>query len=222
MSRFSGRFLVCAVSAFCLSVAVFAQGNEPTNVTADEALQRLKDGNRRFVESSATHEHQQADRRVKIAKAQNPFAVVVCCSDSRVPPEIVFDQGLGDLFVIRTAGDVVDDVGLGSIEYAVEHLNVPLVVVLGHDRCGAVSATVAGGEVHGHVQAVINAILPALEKVKGQPGDAVANTVRANIYETVKTIRTSGPILSDRVKTGKLTIFGARYNLDDGHVEFFK
>ena len=222
MLRTSGKFLVLAVSALCLWGAALAPGADPTNVAAEEAIQRLKDGNKRFIENKATHERQQADRRAKIAKEQNPFAIVVCCSDSRVPPEIVFDQGLGDLFVIRTAGNVVDDVGLGSIEYAVEHFGTRLVVVLGHDRCGAVSAAVAGGEAHGHVQAIVNAIRPAVEKVKGQPGNPVDNVVRANVTETVKKLSVAAPILPDRIKAGKLTIIGARYDLDDGRVEFFK
>jgi carbonic anhydrase len=218
------RFLALAVSALCLWLVVFAQGAGPTavtSVTSAGALQRLIDGNQRFVESKATHEHQQADRRAEVAKGQNPFAVIVCCSDSRVPPEIVFDQGLGDVFVVRTAGNVVDDVGLGSIEYAVEHFGVPLIVVLGHDRCGAVTAAVAGGEAHGHVQAIVDAIRPAVEKVKGRPGDTVDNAMRANVSDTVEKLSTTPPILPDRVKAGKLKIVGARYDLDDGHVEFF-
>jgi carbonic anhydrase len=222
MQKTFGKISALVVSALCLWTATFAQAADPTHVTAEEAIQRLKDGNKRFVENKAAHERQQADRRAKIAKGQQPFAIVVCCSDSRVPPEIVFDQGLGDLFVIRTAGNVVDDVGLGSIEYAVEHLGTRLVVVLGHDRCGAVSAAVAGGEAHGHVQAIVNAIRPAVEKVKGQPGDPVDNAVRANVTETVKKLSAAAPILPDRIKAGKLTIVGARYDLDDGRVEFLK
>jgi carbonic anhydrase len=222
MLRTSRRFLAFAASALCLWMAVLAQAADLTNVTADEALQRLKDGNQRFVEGKAAHPHQQADRRAEIAKSQHPFAIVVCCSDSRVPPEIVFDQGLGDVFVIRTAGNVVDDVGLGSVEYAVEHFGVPLVVVLGHDRCGAVRAAVAGGEAPGHVEAIVSAIRPAVEKTKAEPGDPVANAVRANVNDMVQKLCTTAPILPDRVQAGTLTVVGARYDMDDGHVEFFK
>jgi carbonic anhydrase len=203
-------------------MAVSARGADPTNLPPDVALQRLKDGNQRFVEGKATHGHQQADRRAEIAMAQNPFAIIVCCSDSRVPPEVVFDQGLGDVFVVRTAGNVVDDVGLGSVEYAVEHFGTQLVVVLGHDRCGAVRAAVSGGEAHGHVQAVLKAICPAVERVKDQPGDPVDNAMRANVSDVVKRLRTTAPILPDRVEAGRLTIIGARYDLDDGHVELLK
>jgi carbonic anhydrase len=210
------------ISGLCLWLAVFAHEAYPPSLAADLALLRLRDGNARFVEGKATHERQQADRRAEVAKGQSPFAIIVCCSDSRVPPEIVFDQGLGDLFVLRTAGNVVDDIGLGTIEYAVEHLHTRLVVVLGHDRCGAVSAAVTGGEAQGHVQAIVQAIRPAVEEVKGQPGDPIANAVTANVKDMVKKICTTGPILPDRIRTGKLTVIGARYDLDDGHVEFFK
>jgi carbonic anhydrase len=222
MLRTPCRLVACAASALCLWMAVSARGADPNNLPADVALQRLKDGNKRFVEGTTTHEHQQADRRAEIAKGQNPFAIIVCCSDSRVPPEIVFDQGLGDIFVVRTAGNVVDEVGFGSVEYAVEHFGTRLVVVLGHDRCGAVRAAVSGGEAHGHVQAVLKAIRPAVEKVQGQPGDPVNNAVRANVSDVVKSLCTTAPILPDRVEAGRLTIVGARYDLDDGHVEFFK
>jgi carbonic anhydrase len=218
----SRRFLACAASALCLWVAVSARGAEPTNVPANLALQRLIDGNKRFVEGKATHEHQQADRRAEIAKGQNPFAIIVCCSDSRVPPEIVFDQGLGDIFVVRTAGNVVDDVGFGSVEYAVEHFGTQLVVVLGHDRCGAVSAAVSGGEAQGHVPSVIKAIRPAVEQVKGQPGDPMDNAMRAHVSNMVTKLCTTAPILPERVKAGKLVIVGARYDLDGGHVELLK
>ncbi len=198
----------CAAFALGLLMLAPAWAAEPGNVSAEEAMRRLKDGNDRFVEGRATHDHQQPDRRAEIAKGQKPFAVIVCCSDSRVGPEIVFDQGLGDIFVVRTAGNVVDDVGLGSIEYAVEHFDTQLVVVLGHSRCGAVSAAVSGGEVHGHVSAVVEAIQPAVEKVKGQLGDPVENAVHANVRYVVKRLEGAAPILPARINVGKLRIVG--------------
>ncbi len=206
----------------CSLTLASAWGAEPTNISADEAMQRLKDGNERFAQGKAIHEHQQADRRAEVAKGQKPLAVIVCCSDSRVGPEIVFDQGLGDIFVVRTAGNVVDDVGLGSIEYAVEHFGTPLLVVLGHNRCGAVSAAISGGELHGHVRAVVEAIRPAVEAVKGQPGDPVENAVRANVLRDRQAIGKCTPILPARIKAGKLKIIGACYNLDTGRVEVVK
>jgi carbonic anhydrase len=210
------------VFLLCLLMLAPAWGAEPANAGADEAMQRLKDGNERFAQGKATHQHQQADRRAEVAKGQKPLAVIVCCSDSRVGPEIIFDQGLGDIFVVRTAGNVVDDVGLGSIEYAVEHFGTPLLVVLGHNRCGAVSAAVSGGEVHGHVRAVVEAIRPALETVRGRPGDPVENAVRANVRATVKRLEGAAPVLPARIKAGKLKIVGACYNLDTGRVEVVK
>ncbi|MGA2065415.1 MAG: carbonic anhydrase [Thermoguttaceae bacterium] len=222
MARTFPRALACAASALLLWMAACAWGADPANVSADEAIGRLKDGNQRFAAGKATHDHQGAERRIEVAKGQKPLAIVVSCSDSRVGPEVVFDQGLGDLFVVRTAGNVVDDVGLGSIEYAVEHFGTPLILVLGHQRCGAVSAAVSGGEVHGHVRAVVEAIRPAVQKVKDQPGDPVENAVRANVREVVKRLQHAAPILPDRIKTGKLKIVGAYYDLDDGRVELMR
>jgi carbonic anhydrase len=151
----------------------FAAG--PSKVGPDEALKRLLQGNARFVSGHLTHAgpEQIAEARGAVAKSQNPIAVIVGCSDSRVGPELVFDQGLGDLFVVRTAGEVVDSAALGSIEYAVEHLGSPLIVVLGHERCGAVAAAVAGAKEPGHIAAVLKAIEPAVKQTKGKPGDPV-------------------------------------------------
>jgi carbonic anhydrase len=150
---------------------------------------------------------------------QKPIAVIVSCSDSRVPPELVFDQGLGDLFDVRTAGHVVGDMELGSIEYAAEHLGTPLIVVLGHERCGAVTAAVSGGEAPGHIPAVVKAIAPAVAETKSAGGDAVENAMRANVRDTVRALRSSDPVLSHLVHEGKLKVVGGRYDLDTGQVE---
>lgn len=216
------RFPMLAVFGMLLLgllVRPVTAADDASNVGPGEALRRLKAGNERFAADKATHERQQADRRTEVAKGQKPFAIVVCCSDSRVPPDIVFDQGLGDLFVVRTAGNVVDDVGLGSIEYAAEHFGTRLVVVMGHTECGAVSAAVAGGAVHGHVRAVVKAIEPAVEKVKGQPGDQVENAVLENVRLTVKRLQSAGPVLRDRVAAGTLKVVGACYDLKSGLVK---
>lgn len=189
---------------------------------AEVALLRLKVGNAKFVDNLSTRANKTAKRRAEVAQAQRPFAIVVSCSDSRVGPEVVFDQGLGDLFVVRTAGHVVDDVGLGSIEYAVEHLGASLIVVLGHERCGAVAATVAGGKAHGHLPAIVKAIKPAVAKAKGQQGDAVDNAVREHVREVVAQLTKAGPVLADRVKAGQLKVVGARYDLDTGRVQFIQ
>jgi len=211
--------LVSPIALIFLTAALhvsYAAG--PATVTADEALTRLKAGNERFVTGKLIHPNEGADRRTEVAKGQSPFAIIVGCSDSRVGPEVVFDQGLGDLFVIRTAGNVVDDVALGSIEYAADHLGAPLILVLGHTRCGAVSAAVAGGHAPGHVASVVEKIKPAVDETKGKPGDALENAVRANVRHVVNQLRNSAPILSGLVKSGKLRVVGACYDLDTGRV----
>ncbi|MBA4418474.1 MAG: carbonic anhydrase [Syntrophus sp. (in: bacteria)] len=187
---------------------------------ADKALQKLAEGNTRFVSSKLIHPNQGEDRRIEVSKGQSPFAIIVGCSDSRIPPEILFDQGLGDLFVIRVAGNILDDIGMGSIEYAVSHLGTELVVVLGHGKCGAVSATVQGGEPHGHIGSIVKAIAPALEKAKGLAGDLTDNTIRANVGLVAGQIRSSKPILSKMMEEGKVRVVGAYYNIESGKVEF--
>lgn len=189
------------------------------NMTGDQAWQVLKAGNQRYVAHKQTHPNQTEQRMTELATGQHPFAIVLGCADSRVPPEIIFDQGLGDLFVIRVAGNIVDDAIAGSIEYAVEELNVPLLVVLGHERCGAVTAAVKGGEVPGHISTLINAIKPAVKSVKGLPGDLVENSVKANIKIVVSKLKSTQPIVSQLVKSNKLKIIGGRYDLDRGKVD---
>ena len=186
---------------------------------ADGVLQELLEGNARYVASKASHPRQDQGRIAEVSKGQHPVAVIVGCSDSRIPPEIVFDQGLGDLFVVRSAGNVVDDVGMGSIEYAVDHLGVGLVIVLGHGKCGAVMATVQGGEAHGHIGSIVRAIVPALEKAKAAGGDLTDNTIRENVRLIVDQIGSSRPILSKMKEEGKLKVAGAYYDIESGKVE---
>lgn len=191
--------------------------------TVESALQALKEGNRRYVAGRPQHPHQDAARRQETCFQQRPFAVILGCSDSRVPPEVIFDQGIGDLFVIRTAGHVVDQTVLGSVEYAVEHLGVPLVVVLGHTRCGAVTAAVQsasakGQSHHNHLDHLIEAILPAVQQTAGLPGDPVANAIDAHIRRTVEALTAASTILAERVHSGTLQILGARYDLETGEV----
>ncbi len=190
--------------------------------TSSAALEQLLAGNKRYVEARLTHPNQDAACRARTAKAQRPFAVILGCSDSRVPPEVIFDQGQGDLFVIRVAGNIAEPAVLGSIEYAVEHLDVPLVMVLGHARCGAVDATLKGGTPPGHLSALVNAIQPAVDEVKGKPGDPLDAAVRANVRLVVKQLNSSEPILAEMVKNGKLEIVGARYDLDSGKLDLVR
>jgi len=189
------------------------------DVGINQSLQTLLEGNRRFAGSKQLHPNQDRERRNEVAKGQKPFAIIVGCSDSRIPPEILFDQGIGDLFIIRLAGNIVDDTALGSIEYAVDHLGVRLVVVLGHSKCGAVTATVQGGEVHGHIGSIIQAITPAIDRAKGKTGDLVDNTIRENTKLVAGYIASSQPILEQMVNNGKIAVVSAHYDIDTGLVE---
>jgi carbonic anhydrase len=189
-------------------------------LTPDQALIQLQRGNERFVAGWPDHPNQSARRRREVADTgQQPFAIILSCSDSRVPPEIIFDQGLGDLFVIRVAGNVLDDVILGTIEYAVEHMHTPLVVVLGHDRCGAVTAAVEREKTNSHVQAVVDALQPALTLAERQEGDRISTVINANVRYAVKNLQSSEPVLMGACAAGQLRIVGARYNLDTGEVK---
>ncbi len=194
------------------------------SVSSNEALQLLQEGNKRFSTGEfATKDLGQARRDELIIKGQDPFAIIITCSDSRVPPELIFDSGLGDLFVIRTAGNVLDPVGMGSAEYAVEHLSTPLLVVLGHDKCGAVQATMDGGEAPGSVAAIVAKIAPSAEKARaaGVTGeDLYEECCLENIKATVDEVMGS-EIIQHFVENGKLAVMGAKYYMSSGEVEFF-
>ena len=198
--------------------------DDSNSVGADEALNRLLSGDKRFIAGKSNDPRGPAliERRHALAEEQKPFAVIVGCSDSRVPPELVFDVSLGDIFVIRTAGEVVDEVGLGSIEYAIEHLGTRLVVVLGHQHCGAVSAAVEGAKETGDIPNVLRAILPAIEETKGQPGDPIENAVRANARNIAERLQSADPIIAPRVQSGEVKIVAAYYSLDTGQIELLK
>lgn len=200
-------------------LALFAL-NLIAQTESDLLIKKLSEGNSRFVASQMNHPNISDVRRVETSNGQNPFAIVVTCSDSRVPPEIIFDQGLGDLFVIRTAGNVIDDVALASIEYAVEHLNVKLLVVLGHQKCGAVEATIKGGELGGHLHVLADAISPAIEAAKKLEGNLLENSIHKNVEMTVERLEKSQPILHEFVHEKKLEIEGAVYSFDTGKVVF--
>ena len=189
--------------------------------TPDQALQRLVEGNQRYATSQPTYPNLTADRRTLLAQGQQPFALVFSCVDSRVPPELVFDRGLGDLFVVRTAGHTLDDAVLGSIEYGVAELKIPLILVLGHEKCGAVKATLEAVEHNttapDRIQTLVRDITPAIEKTKGQPGDALDNAVIANTALVVEQLKKT-PLLMDALAKGQLKIIGARYDIDSGTV----
>ena len=192
----------------------------PDKLTPDQALTQLLRGNERFVAGRPDHPHQSAQRRREVSDTgQQPYAIILSCADSRVPPEIIFDQGLGDVFVIRVAGNVLDDVILGTIEFAVAQLRTPLVMVLGHDQCGAIIAAVERVPTNNHVQAVVDALQPALTLAEAQDGDRVSTAIDANVRHAVKTLQASEPVLLGASAAGNLRIVGARYNLDTGEVK---
>ncbi|MBI5471843.1 MAG: carbonic anhydrase [Ignavibacteriae bacterium] len=208
--------------ALCFALAFGGQHSAQKGVAPDEAMAKLKVGNFRFAANQSAHPNQVEQTRKSVANGQKPFAVIVGCADSRVPPEILFDQGIGDLFVVRVAGNLADDAVIGSIEYAVEHLGSRLVVVLGHERCGAVKATLDGGHPEGHIGALVKAIAPAVEKVRGKGGDELDNAVKLNARLVAEQLRASKPILAEQVAKKKIKIVAARYDLDTGVVEFLE
>ena len=202
------------------------QNQEKDQVTALTPLDKLKVGNERFVSGHPVHPDETLDRIRELKKGQNPFVVVISCSDSRLPPELIFDQGLGDVFSIRTAGNVIGDYELGSIEYAIEHLGCRLIVVLGHENCGAIQAyATSGDEKHDdHIQSLVNYIASE-EEEKIIPDSLRSNIdilVKANISHGVNLLKSSTPILKPLVDNNEIKIIGAYYDLDSGKVLFDK
>ncbi|SRR6266446_4217136 len=211
-------FIITAALAFGFHAATFAADHGGSGISPDAGLAKLMAGNARFAKGSVSHPNQGGSRRAEVAKGQKPFAIVVGCSDSRTSPEIVFDQGLGDVFVTRLAGGIVDDAALGSIEYGADHLGASLIVVLGHERCGAVDAAMQGGKLPGKIGAVVKPILPAVAAVKRSGHPTLDAAIDENARRIAAGLTDRSRILSDRVKTGTLKIVAARYDLDTGRV----
>ncbi len=220
------KLLSCFIVVGLLSANQFARAADPAHseqsaVAPAEAISKLKEGNGRYTSGNLQHPGQTAERRTELAKTQHPFATVVSCSDSRVPPEIVFDQGLGDLFIVRVAGNVINDEGLGSIEYSVDHLGTRLILVLGYQSCGAVKAAretiAAKGKAPGHIESLVAAIKPA---VGATAKDDLETTVKANVKNVVQALRSSTPILKPKVDSGDVQVIGGYYSLDTGAVTF--
>jgi carbonic anhydrase len=195
-----------------------AASNYAPAASGAEALTRLLDGNQRYSQGDPKHPNQSTERRSELSAGQHPIATVLGCSDSRVPPELVFDQGLGDLFVVRLAGNVADHVAIESLDYSVGHLGVRLILVLGHDKCGAVTAAVAGHEEPGEVGPMLRELRPAVAAAKKMPGNVLDNAIRANVRLTVNKLRKSKPLRA-MVDKGELKIAGGIYHLDTGKVE---
>ncbi|HEY9749173.1 MAG TPA: carbonic anhydrase [Allocoleopsis sp.] len=190
---------------------------DKSDLTPDQALKLLMDGNKRFVSRKLQHPHQDWARVQEVAKGQKPFASILSCADSRVPSEIVFDQGFGDLFVCRVAGNVVTPEEMGSLEFGAAVLGTKVMMVIGHERCGAVDATIKGAQVPGQIGSLIDAIKPALARTKNLKGDPLANAVKANVQMQVENLKAS-PVLAERIAAGQLKVVGAYYDLDAGTI----
>ena len=220
------------------------------SVSPEDAIARLKDGNARFTAGNRQYSHESRDergyigkdsyqnagvitlgmtseqaakRRAELTKSQHPFAIILSCSDSRVPPELVFDEGLGDLFVVRVAGNVLNDEILGSIEFGVDVLGARVILVLGHQGCGAVTvamkAVAVNGEAPGHIQSLVTAIKPV---VQSTPKADLDTLIKANVKHVVDALRSSTPILKAKVVSGDIDLIGGYYTLDTGAVTFIE
>lgn len=195
-----------------------ARVNNYADMSPDEAISELMNGNKRFVEQKSINPNQSRLRLAAVAEGQAPFACVLTCSDSRVAPEIVFDRGLGDLFVVRDAGNIATSGEIGSLEYGVSVLGAKAIVVMGHKNCGAVQAAIKLGSTSGFIASIVNEILPAVEMAKEKDGELIQNTITANILLQKSKVQTS-PIISQLVKENKVKIIGAYYDLETGRVD---
>src|SRR5437867_8542646 len=220
------QFVSWLIAVSLVGGSQFARAADPAHpeqptVAPAEAIAKLKEGNARYTSGNLQHPGQTTERRAELTKSQHPFAIILSCSDSRVPPEIVFDQGLGDLFIVRVAGNVLNDEGLGSIEYGVDVLGARLIVVLGHQSCGAVDAAMktvaAKGKAPGHIQSLVTALKPVVDST---PKGDLDTTIKANVKHVVDALRSSTPILKARVDSGDVLVIGGYYGLDTGAVTF--
>ncbi len=221
--RNSLKFVAGAIGTGILAAGAGADFAAPepaiaeNDLAPDAALQKLMDGNKRFVERKRLHPNQDFGRITEVAKSQKPFAAILGCADSRVPSEFVFDQGFGDLFVCRVAGNVATPEEIGSLEFGTLVLGAKVLIVVGHERCGAVTATIKGEQVPGQIGSLIDAIKPAVESSKNQPGDSVENAVKANVILQAKRLKES-PVISKLIQENKLKVVGGYYDLDTGTV----
>jgi carbonic anhydrase len=215
-----------AVGFAALPLAFTADAKAPPKpqnvIPPDAALDRLTEGNSRYVDG-VSRRHDFKHEREALSTGQNPFAGILSCADSRIAPELCFDTARGDLFVCRVAGNFASDDIVASLEYAVQVLNTPLIMVLGHDACGAVGATIKsikdGTTLPGHLPALVEAISPAVKAVQGEPGDILANAIRRNVVLTVEKLKTAAPILKSFADDKKIRVVGGIYKLKTGKVE---
>lgn len=222
LAQLSSLFVSLITGGLTLFLALAAAAQLPQ---ADEVLAVLTKGNARFVGGTPEYPHEGAARRSEVAAGQHPLATVISCSDSRVPPEILFDEGIGDLFIVRVIGNIGGMDETGSAEYGVEHLGTPLLVVLGHSKCGAVMAAVTHAEVHGSIPPVLAHIKPAVwtarhehPKLKGEA--LVPATIETNVFHSIAELFNRSAIIRERVRTGKLKVVGALYDIESGRVQW--
>ena len=200
------------------TLALPASAAAPTASAPAGGITRLMEGSARFSAGKPTGPNRSGDRRLEVATKQNPFAVIVSCSDSRVAPELLFDQGIGDLFVVRTAGHVVDEIALGSIEFALAKLGARSILVLGHERCGAVQAALEHADVPGSIGKILESIEPAVGGPEKSTPESLDRAIRQNVQAVVAQLKAAGPIVATAIRDGSVEIAGGVYDLDTGKV----
>lgn len=211
--------LVLMASMLGNTGACFAHGSN--NLSADEAMKKLIEGNARFVTLKEQHPDDTKERRQEMLKGQHPFVVILSCSDSRVPPELIFDQGLGDIFEIRNAGNVLDEHVIGSIEYAVMHCGVKLIVIMGHQDCGAIAATLSGKSETKYIKSLEDSIQPAVEECKKHGQEVTSdNVVKAHVMQDIEELMSQDTDLVKYMKENGVKLIPAYYHLDTGKVDF--
>lgn len=214
------KIIIC-LSLLFAATSCFASTID--NLSAQDALKKLTDGNERFMAQKEKHPDVNKKRRKEMLKGQHPFVVILSCSDSRVPPELIFDQGLGDIFEIRNAGNVLDEHVIGSIEYAVMHCGVKLIVIMGHQDCGAIAATLSGKSETKYIKSLEDSIQPAVEDCKKHGVDVNSdNVVKAHVMQDIEELMTQDTNLVKYMKENNVQIIPAYYHLDTGKVEFLK
>ncbi|MHC1711589.1 MAG: carbonic anhydrase [Solidesulfovibrio sp.] len=225
MKRFIAIIAMAAFLATSGATAMAYSGGP--GVTADEAISKLKEGNQRFVAGANVGPHQDAARRHDTSvNGQHPVAVVLGCADARVPVEVLFDQGVGDIFTVRVAGNVAATDEIGSIEYGAEHLGAPLVVVLAHTKCGAVTAVVKNEHVTENIGKLVAPIVPAVKGVKSRFANSsleelISRSIEANMWQAISDMYAKSPLLKKMAAEGKVKVVGALYDIDSGAVQWF-
>lgn len=225
-SRLAGIGASVLIVSLLWSAAISAEEHETPALDPDAVIQKLKEGNARYVSGRLEHPNVSADRRVETAASgQHPYVTVLSCADSRVPPEYIFDAGVGDLFVIRVAGNVADTSQVGTMEYSVGHLHTPVVVVLGHTRCGAVTAVATEQDVHDNVLALAARIKPAVAEAKKRHPDLggerlAAAAVETNVWQAIDDAFKVSPLLREAAHTRKVKVVGAVYDIETGEVHW--